>query len=123
MARPGERPAGKERIRSRPAHACPTGAPQVFAFSLNSDHWSNIVPRLLLQGLLPNAVYEISEPMPNNVAQAQGNLRIVETEARYQLGRPAVCLTGQTLMHAGLPVKFFTLDDRCVCARDCTCAF
>jgi len=83
----------------------------VFAFSLNSDHWSNIVPRLLLQGLLPNAVYEVSEPMPNNVAQAQGNLRIVETEARYQLGRATVCLTGQTLMHAGLPVKFFTLDD------------
>ena len=49
--------------------------------------------------------------MPNNVAQSSGNLRIVETDATYQLGQPYVCLTGQILMTAGLPVKFFTLDD------------
>jgi hypothetical protein len=52
----------------------------VFAFSLNSDHWSNLVPRLLLQGLLPDAEYEVSEPQPNNVTQGTGNLMIIETE-------------------------------------------
>jgi hypothetical protein len=52
----------------------------VFAFSLNSDHWSNLVPRLLLQGLLPDAEYEVSEPLPNNITQASGNLMIIETE-------------------------------------------
>jgi hypothetical protein len=54
----------------------------VFAFSLNSDHWSNLVPRLQLQGLLPEAEYEVSEPMPNNVTQASGNLMIIETEGK-----------------------------------------
>ena len=29
----------------------------------------------------------------------------------YQLGYSTVCLTGQILMSAGLPVKFYTLDD------------
>ena len=52
----------------------------VFAFSMNSDHWSNLVPRLPLQGLLADAEYEVSEPLPNNVTQQSGNLRIVETE-------------------------------------------
>jgi hypothetical protein len=52
----------------------------VFAFSLNSDHWSNLVPRLQLQGLLPDAEYEVSEPQPNNVTQGTGNLMIIETE-------------------------------------------
>ena len=54
----------------------------VFAFSLNSDHWSNLVPRLQLQGLLPDAEYEVSEPLPNNITQASGNLMIIETEGR-----------------------------------------
>jgi len=52
----------------------------VFVFSMNSDHWSNLVPRLILQGLNPHYVYDVTEPMPNNVTQAKGNLRIVETE-------------------------------------------
>jgi hypothetical protein len=51
-----------------------------FAFSVNSDHWSNIVPRLLLKGLDPNADYEISEPAPNNVTQSTGTLMVIETE-------------------------------------------
>ena len=55
----------------------------VFAFSLNSDHWSNLVPRLQLQGLIPNAIYEISESVPNNIAQNIGNLRIIETESKF----------------------------------------
>ncbi|KAJ1430460.1 Melibiase-domain-containing protein [Ochromonadaceae sp. CCMP2298] len=55
----------------------------VFAFSMNSDHWSNLVPRLLLQGLLPDAEYEITEPMPNNITQASGNLMIIETEGEH----------------------------------------
>jgi hypothetical protein len=29
----------------------------------------------------------------------------------YQLGHPAVFLTGEILMQAGLPIKFYTLDD------------
>lgn len=31
--------------------------------------------------------------------------------AVYQLGFPTVVLTGNILMNAGLPIKFFTLDD------------
>jgi hypothetical protein len=54
----------------------------VFAFSLNSDHWSNLVPRLQLQGLLPEAEYEVTEPLPNNITQASGNLMIIETEGK-----------------------------------------
>jgi len=52
----------------------------VFAFSLNSDHWSNLVPRLQLQGLLRDAEYEVTQPMPNNIAQANGTLMVFETE-------------------------------------------
>jgi hypothetical protein len=52
----------------------------VFAFSLNTDHWSNLVPRLILQGLEVNAEYEILEPSPNNLTQNSGNLMIIETE-------------------------------------------
>ena len=57
----------------------------VFAFSLNSDHWSNLVPRLQLQGLEPDTEYEVSEPLPNNITQASGNLMIIETEGGYWL--------------------------------------
>ena len=57
-----------------------TGDAVVFAFSLNSDHWSNLVPRLMLQGLDPTAEYDVTEPLPNNVTQQSGNLRIIETE-------------------------------------------
>ena len=41
--------------------------------------------RLALQGLLPDAIYEIGEPLPNNVCQSSGNLRIVETEGKYEI--------------------------------------
>ena len=37
----------------------------VFAFSLNSRHWSALVPPLFLKGLLPDAEYIITEPIPN----------------------------------------------------------
>lgn len=47
---------------------------------MNSDHWSNLVPRLQLQGLINDAEYEITEPVPNNVTQAKANLMIIETE-------------------------------------------
>ena len=88
----------------------------VFAFSANSDHWSNLVPRLLLQGLLPNEEYEITEPLPNNVTQSSGNLMIIESEVPvFQLGvTHSVVLSGSILMKAGLPVKFYTLDDSVV---------
>jgi hypothetical protein len=32
----------------------------------------------------------------------------------YQLGVNSVCFTGEILMNAGLPVKFYTLDDSVV---------
>jgi len=84
----------------------------VFAFSMNSDHWSNLVPRLQLLGLQSDAEYEVTEPMPNNITQASGNLMIIETEVPvYQLGVSSAVLTGSMLMAAGLPVKFYTLDD------------
>lgn len=84
----------------------------VFCFSLNSDHWSNLVPRLQLQGLDPKIEYEIQEPLPNNIAQQAGNFKIIETELSiYQLGYASVTLSGAHLMQAGLPIKFYTLDD------------
>ena len=84
----------------------------VFAFSMGSDHWSNVVPRLVLNGLRSDWEYIVSEPMPNNMAQQSGNLMIIETEIPvYQLGYATVALTGSMLMHAGLPIKFYTLDD------------
>jgi hypothetical protein len=69
----------------------------VFAFSVNSDHWSSLVPRfaalyysfpcrdsghvcrLMLQGLLPDAIYEIYEPLPSHLTQSTGSYRIVES--------------------------------------------
>ena len=84
----------------------------VFAFSLNSDHFSNLVPRLQLQGLRRDAEYEVLEPIPNNVSQGRGNLRIVESSTPcYQLGYESCVLTGGILMSCGLPVRFYTLDD------------
>ena len=84
----------------------------VFAFSVNSDHWSNLVPPLKLQGLSPDGIYSVVEPLPNNVCQSQSNLRILEMPTPlYQLGHPTIYLTGEILMQAGLPIKFYTLDD------------
>ena len=84
----------------------------VFCFSLNSDHWSNLVPRLMLQGLDPAVEYELTEPLPNNIAQQAGNFKIVEMDTSiYQLGYDSVTLSGAHLMNAGLPIKFYTLDD------------
>ncbi len=39
------------------------------------------VRRLQLQGLLPDAEYEVNEHVPNNVSQR--NLAIVETEGQF----------------------------------------
>ena len=83
-----------------------------FAFSLNSDHWSNLVPRLTLRGLRKDAEYMITEPFPNNLKQQAGNFKIIESDVRqYQLGQEVTKLRGSHLMMAGLPVKFYTLDD------------
>jgi hypothetical protein len=73
----------------------------------------NLVPRLALQGLIPDAIYEVGEPLPNNVCQnSVGAFQIIETEyPLYQLGFSTVHLTGDILMSAGLPIKFYTLDD------------
>lgn len=76
----------------------------VFAFSVNSDHWSALVPRLPLQGLDPDMDYVVTEPLPNNVTQSAGSLMIIETTVPvYQLGATSVSLRGKILMTAGLP--------------------
>ena len=47
-----------------------------------------------------------------SVADRQENFKIVEMETSiYQLGYDSVTLSGDHLMNAGLPVKFYTLDD------------
>lgn len=87
----------------------------VFAFSLNSDHWSELVPRLPLQGLIEDAEYFVTEPMPNNLTQSSGTLMIIETPVPVcQLGRRTVTLNGKLLMTAGLPVRFYAYDDSVV---------
>ena len=66
----------------------------------------------MLRGLDPKIEYEVTEPLPNNIAQQAGNFKIVEMETSiYQLGYDSVTLSGDHLMNAGLPVKFYTLDD------------
>lgn len=87
----------------------------VFAFSVNSEHWSILVPRLYLQGLERDAEYEIIEPMPNNVYQCSSNLKIgISSSPLYQMGYKSVILTGEILLKAGLPIRFYTLDDSIV---------
>lgn len=54
----------------------------VFAFCMNSDHWSNLVPRLLLQGLAPEAEYEVSEPAPSYVTQTTGSIMMIESDGK-----------------------------------------
>lgn len=95
-----------------PQSTCCAQEALVFAFSINSDHWSNIVPRLKLQGLDSDAWYEITEPLPNNICQSAGTNRIAESaEAAYQLGYSSVVLPGDMLMEVGLPIKFYVIDD------------
>jgi hypothetical protein len=104
----------------------------VFAFSTNSDHWNNLVPRLPLQGLLPEVEYELTEPTPNDIKRAAGNYMMIESDGKsaafeiiyfylsfplvpvYQLGVGSVVLTGEILMSGGLPIRFYTLDDAVV---------
>ena len=71
-----------------------------------------LLRHLMLQGLDPTIEYEVTEPLPNNIAQQAGNFKIVEMDTSiYQLGYDSVTLSGAHLMNAGLPVKFYTLDD------------
>lgn len=60
----------------------------VFVFSLNSDHWNNLVPRLYLQGLMETAEYEVTEPFPNDITQSTGNYMVIETdgERNFEVG-------------------------------------
>ena len=94
-----------------------------------SSHGSSLIAlcfRLMLQGLLPDSIYEICEPLPGHFTQGASNYRIVETEGEilrhwltrnsimtvlhiyflapiYQLGVDRAFMTGQILMNAGLP--------------------
>ena len=84
----------------------------VFAFNRSSTFWSNLVPRLQLRGLDPNALYDVREPLPNNRMQKSGTLEVIRTPGPvYQLGAACVRMDGATLMHAGIPVRFLTQDD------------
>ncbi len=50
---------------------------------MNCNNNKNLlIYRLLLRGLQPDAEYEITEPLPNNVIQNIGNLMIVESEGK-----------------------------------------
>lgn len=37
----------------------------------------------MLRGLNPDMEYEVTEPLPNNVIQNIGNLKIVESEGKH----------------------------------------
>ena len=87
-------------------------AAAVFAFNRSSTFWSNLVPRLQLRGLDPDALYDVREPLPNNRTQKSGTLEVIRTPSPvYQLGAACVRMDGATLMHAGIPVRFLTQDD------------
>ncbi len=64
----------------------------VFAFCMNSDHWSNLVPRLQLDGLVPHAEYEVSEPFPSNITQSSGSVMMIESEGK-------ILITVDMLLH------------------------
>lgn len=69
----------------------------VFAFSVNSDHWSNIVPLLKLQGLLPHVEYVVSEPLPNDLSQSTGYVRQLETGCKASDASENFVLISMTL--------------------------
>jgi len=87
-------------------------AAAAFAFNMSSTFWSNLVPRLCLRGLDPEALYTVTEPLPNNRTQKMGTLEVVRTpQPVYQLGAEKVKMYGASLMHMGIPVRFLTQDD------------
>ncbi len=56
------------------------GKEGIWLISLLRVIFSNMISvRLMLQGLDPEAEYEITEPIPNNITQATGNLMIIES--------------------------------------------
>jgi hypothetical protein len=56
----------------------------------------------MLRGLEPEYIYEITEPIPNNLTLLSSNNVVVESEESvYQLGYNSVVLTGEILMNAG----------------------
>ena len=84
----------------------------VFAFNMESTFWSTLTPRLVLRGLATDALYDVSEPLPNNRMQKTGTLEVVRTPTDvYQLGAACVRMHGATLMSVGIPVRFLTQDD------------
>lgn len=82
--------------------------------------------------------YIVCEPLPNDMTQKQGDVQVLKSDGTmvmhlyvcicklfslyihihtyiivdlYQLAHPTLVLSGDILMSAGLPLKFFTLDD------------
>ena len=83
----------------------------------DKDHWSDLMPRLRLQGIDPSATYCVTEPLPNDLMRMAGTLQVVPTNTpKYQLGTPSCKLSGAALVNMGLPVTFFSEDDA-VCFR------
>eukprot|EP00924_Labyrinthula_sp_SR-Ha-C_P004556 augustus_masked-scaffold_1-processed-gene-4.0-mRNA-1 protein AED:0.03 eAED:0.03 QI:0/0/0/1/1/1/2/0/700 len=84
----------------------------VCVFNHSSEFWSEVVPRLKLRGLDPDASYCVTEPIPNNRTKLKENLQVVKTEVPvYQFGSRNVILKGRTLQNGGIPLKFFATDD------------
>lgn len=84
----------------------------VFIFNMGTPHWSTLLPRIRLKGLSDRNIYSVSEPLPNSLTRMQGNLKVVETEDPvYLLGADVRKMSGGSLMHLGLPIKFFSDDD------------
>jgi hypothetical protein len=70
-----------------------------------------VIIRLYLQGLSPDLEYAITEPIPSFTSQSTNNILVEAEVSIAQLGYTSVTLTGETLMAAGLPIKFYALDD------------
>ena len=84
----------------------------VFVFNMGTPHWSTLMPRIRLRGLMEEAVYSVSEPLPNSLTRMQGNLKVIETEDPvFLLGAQVRKMSGGAMMHMGLPIKFFSEDD------------
>ena len=70
------------------------------------------MPRIRLRGLYDNKVYHVFEPLPNSLARMEGNLKVVETkDPVFLLGAQVRKMPGGSLMHLGLPIKFYSEDD------------
>jgi len=88
----------------------------VLVLCSESKSWSKMkLCRLCLDGLVPHAKYKVTEPYPTTMATDSSSATSCKPDIKvqpvYQLGDPMVVLNGDTLMNAGLPLKFYSPDD------------